>query len=173
MKTRKASISSEGLPLKSRIGDIPQLKYSLVWMFISLVTITLVLYGTNPRNRKNCNEMQDKQASIFFLEVVAIVTMLAALSAVAFPDAGQMVNYSRAMAREKELDNIQMAVTAMLDDSATGTLESVGPTADICRVHTRDLPPLVLKDYLPGGHNHQPGGVYGFTSDGIVVQMVP
>ncbi|MGD0794795.1 MAG: hypothetical protein ABR958_04280 [Dehalococcoidales bacterium] len=119
--------------------------------------------------------MREKQASVFFLEVVAILAMLGSLSAVAIPHAGQMVSDSRAMARENELDRIQTAVAEMLNDSAAGTLVSIGPTADMSRVCTRDVPPLVLKDYLPARRNHpeRPGGFYGFTSDGTVIPMVP
>lgn len=120
-------------------------------------------------------DMLERRASLFLLEYIAIVLVLGMFAVVAIPHADQMIQNSRAMARENELHNIQTAVTEMLCDSRAGVLESVGPTADISRVHTKDMPPLVLKDYLTG-RTKKSGKLdcaYGFTSDGTVIPMVP
>lgn len=113
--------------------------------------------------------MYEKKVALFFLEIVAITAMLAFLGAVAVPHASRMVQMDRALARENELEKIQAAVEMMLDDSAAGTLVPAGPTSDVGDVYTRDIPPLLLKNYLPGSAsvNH----AYGFTSDGTVVLM--
>jgi hypothetical protein len=116
--------------------------------------------------------IREKQVAIFLLEVVAIATMLASLSCVAIPHAAQMVNSTRAQVRETELEKVQAAVAEMLVDSTAGALEAVGPTSDLIDVHTRDIPPLVLKDYF-GKNTGRLGGIYGFTSDGTVVLLIP
>jgi hypothetical protein len=118
--------------------------------------------------------MQEKQTELFFMEFLVIVIILGFLLVIAVPHVGQMINQSRMMSRETELQDIQVAVKHMLDDSAAGKLESVGPTADISRVHTWDMPPLVLKDYLKGREetSSEPGCTYGFAVDGTVIQFV-
>ena len=113
--------------------------------------------------------MYEKKVTLFFLEIVAIFVMLAALGAVAVPHASRMVQMDRALARENELERIQIAVVMMLDDSAAGALVSAGPTNDIGDIYTRDVPPLLLKNYLPGSVST--GQAYGFTSDGTVILM--
>ncbi len=113
--------------------------------------------------------MYEKKVALFFLEIAAIFAMLAALGAVAVPHASRMVQMDRALARENELERIQIAVVMMLDDSAARTLVPAGPTTDIGDVYTRDVPPLFLKNYLPGSVST--GQAYGFTSDGTVVPM--
>jgi Tfp pilus assembly protein PilE len=119
--------------------------------------------------------MQEKQTALFFLETFVIVTVLGLLSAVAIPDAGRMINNSRAMSREAEFHDIQTAVTEMLYDSTGGMLVSVGPTSDMSLVRTRDTPPLILKNYL-SGRGSSPDKLdytYGFTADGVVIQITP
>jgi hypothetical protein len=117
--------------------------------------------------------MHDKQTVLLFLEIFAIVILLALLSAVALPHAGQMLRESKSMSREAELVDIRSAVAKMLDDSTAGRLESVGPIRDISLVHTCDTPPLVLKDYLRDKKDIsiKTGCVYGFTTDGTVLQI--
>jgi hypothetical protein len=115
--------------------------------------------------------MRVKRVAVFFLEIVVVLVMLTSLGAVAVPHAGRMLSSGRAMAREVELENIEAAVTRMLGDSAAGTLEPVGPTADMSYVRTNDVPSLVLQDYLPGAGKC--GGAYAFTSDGTVILLVP
>jgi hypothetical protein len=119
--------------------------------------------------------MQEKQATLFFLELLIIVFVLGFLSTAAIPHAGRMIQESKAMSREAELQNIQAAVIKMLDDSAAGKLESIGPIVDISIVHTRDVPPLVLKNYLSGKKDSsiKSGCAYGFAADGTILQIMP
>jgi type II secretory pathway pseudopilin PulG len=119
--------------------------------------------------------MQDKQVASIFLEIFVVAVILGVLSAVAIPQVGQMMNKSKFVSRETEFQNIQTAVTEMLEDSITGMLEPVGPTADMGRVHTTDMPPLVLKDYLLGVKDGSVrlGCNYAFTADGTINQIVP
>jgi hypothetical protein len=117
--------------------------------------------------------MQDKQTAHLFLEIFVIVIFLGLLSAVAVPHAGHMLRQSETMSREVELQNIQTAVTKMLEDSAAGKLESVGPISDVRFVRTCDTPPLFLKDYLHDKKDVsiKSGCMYGFTADGTVLQI--
>jgi hypothetical protein len=117
--------------------------------------------------------MQDKQTVLIFLEIFVIVIFLGLLSSVAVPHAGQMLRQSEAMSREEELVDIQAAVSKMLNDSAAGRLEPIGPITDMRLVHTCDTPPLFLKDYLPGKYDSSinSGCIYGFTADGTVLQI--
>lgn len=119
--------------------------------------------------------MQEKQTCIFFLEIFVIVAVLGFLAAIAIPNIGKMMNNSKAVSRETELHDVQTAVTEMLFDSAAGALESVGPTADMSLVCTRDTPPLVLKDYLLGLEDSSVklGCTYSFAADGTVLQTIP
>lgn len=119
--------------------------------------------------------MQEKQLAGLFLEIFVIVAILGLLSAVAIPHVGQMMSKSKRISLETELQNMQTAVTEMLHNSITGTLEPVGPTADMGQVHTTDTPPLVLKDYLLGMSDGSVrlGCTYSFSADGTVNQIRP
>ena len=119
--------------------------------------------------------MQEKQVAGLFLEIFVIVTILGLLSAVAVPHVGQMMSKSKFVSLETEFQNIQTAVTEMLHDSISDTLEPVGPTADMGQVHTADTPPLVLKDYLLDVKDGSVklGCTYSFSTDGTVNQIKP
>jgi type II secretory pathway pseudopilin PulG len=119
--------------------------------------------------------MQEKQVAGFFLEIFIVVAILGTLSAIAIPRVGQMIHKAGVTTQESELQNIQTAVIEMMYDSNTGTLEPVGPTADMSEVRTSDMPPLVLKDYLLGQHSGllKSGCTYTFTADGNVTQILP
>jgi len=119
--------------------------------------------------------MQEKQVAGLFLEIFVVVTILGLLSAIAVPHVGQMMSKSKLVSRETEFQNIHTAVTEMLHDSISGTLEPVGPTSDMNRVHTRDTSPLVLKDYLLGMNDGSVklGCTYSFSADGTVNQIKP
>ncbi len=118
--------------------------------------------------------MQEKKAAGFFLEIFMIVAVLGTLSAIAIPSVGQMIAKTDAVAQESELHNIQTAVIEMLYDSTTGTLEPVGPTADMGEVRTSDTLPLVLADYLLGrdGGSLNSGCSYTFDAHGKVTQII-
>jgi Tfp pilus assembly protein PilE len=118
--------------------------------------------------------MQEKQTALIFIEIFAVVAILSVLSAVAIPHAGKMIYQSKMESRQTELHDIQTAVTEMLYDSNSGSLEPVGPVNDLKQVKTRDPQPLVLSDYLLGGAVCLKSGCfYLFTADGTVVQMMP
>ena len=119
--------------------------------------------------------IKDRQVAGLFLEIFVVVVILGLLSAVAVPHVSQMMSKSKFVSRETEFQNIQTAVTEMLHDSISGTLEPVGPTADMGRVHTTDTPPLVLKDYLLGMKDGSVrlGCTYSFSADGTVNQIRP
>jgi len=119
--------------------------------------------------------MQERQAAGLFLEIFVVVVILGILSAIAIPHVGQMINKSKFESREVELHNIQTAVTEMLYDSTTRTLEPAGPTVDMSQVRTGDTPPLVLSDYLLGldGTSLESKCSYIFKADGTVTQVLP
>jgi Tfp pilus assembly protein PilE len=119
-------------------------------------------------------ETQSKQTAILFIEIIAVVAILCVLFAIAIPHVGQMIYQSKIEARNAELHDIQTAVTEMLYDSNSGTLEPIGPVDDLKQVKTRDPQPLVLADYLlSGAGGIKSGCSYLFTADGTVVQMMP
>ena len=119
--------------------------------------------------------MQEKKAAGIFLEIFIVMAILGALFAIAIPRVGQMIHKAEATSQESELQNIQTAVIEMLYDSTTGTLEPVGPTADMSEVRTSDTPPLVLADYLLGldGGSLNSRCNYTFAADGTVTQILP
>lgn len=119
--------------------------------------------------------MQEKSGLGFFLETVVVVALLSILSAVAIPNVGQMIQKGKTGSYESEWRHVQTAVTGMLTESADGTLEPVGPTADMSRVRTRDIPPLVLASYMHGldGALVRSGCIYTFSANGTVTQIPP
>jgi len=119
--------------------------------------------------------VQERAASGFFIEIVVVVAILGFLSAIAIPNVGKLIGKGKIESYESELHNIQTAVTAMLTDSATGTLKPVGPTADMSQVQTSDTPPLVLTDYLTCLDEAlvKSGCTYAFTANGTVTQIPP
>jgi hypothetical protein len=119
--------------------------------------------------------MPEKNAVNVFLEIFLIVTILGTLSAVAYPSIGRMFNRGKVVSSETELRDVRTAMIAMLCDSTTGTLQPVGPTADMNQVRTSDTPPLVLADYLRGLDNGvlKLGCTYAFSADGAITQVLP
>jgi type II secretory pathway pseudopilin PulG len=119
--------------------------------------------------------MQDKQVAGFFLEIWVVVVILGLLAAITLPNVGKMLGKSRDVSAETELQNVQTAVTEMLCDSEAGTLEPVGPTGNLSEVHTCDIPPLYLSDYLLGDGDGTDELVctYSFAADGTVDQIEP
>ena len=119
--------------------------------------------------------MQQKEGLGFFLEAFVILIILAVLSAIAIPNIGGMINKGKNESYDSELHNVQTAVTEMLYDSVAGTLEPVGPTANMSRVQTKDVPPLVLTDYINGLDENfiRSGCTYTYTADGTVTQTCP
>jgi len=119
--------------------------------------------------------MEEKRGSGFFFEILVVVAILGSLSAIAFPNIGQLISKGRIESSNSELHNIQTAVVQMLSESANGILKSVGPTADMSQVQTGDSPPLVLTDYLYGldGTSVRSGCNYTFAADGTVTQTPP
>jgi type II secretory pathway pseudopilin PulG len=120
--------------------------------------------------------MQERQTAGLFLEIFVVMAILGVLSAIAIPHVGQMINKSKFESQEAELHNIQTAVTEMLYDSKTDTLEPVGPTDDMSQVHTTDTPPLVLTDYLQGMGDDpivKSGCSYIFSANSTVRQILP
>lgn len=116
-------------------------------------------------------EERIKQAAAVLL-VAVILAILGLLAAIAIPHVGEMLAKQEAETRTAELFTVQTAVSEMLYRSICGTLEPVGPTADMSRVCTRDICPLVLSDYLVD-MTLDSGCSYSFTADGTVVQVAP
>ena len=119
--------------------------------------------------------MQERGAFGYFIEIVVVTAILGTLSAIAIPNVGQLINKGKAGSYDSEFHNIQTAVTEMLAESVAGTLEPVGPTADMSQVQTSDVPPLVLTDYLIGLDDTlvRSGCTYTFYIDGTVIQVSP
>ena len=116
--------------------------------------------------------MQYKLTASFLVGIFIALGVLGALAAVALPHASQMFYQSKDQKQETELTDIKAAVADMLHQSASGQLESIGPTDDLGQVHTKDTIPLVLTDFLPNGTGRYitSGFKYGFAADGTVVQ---
>lgn len=119
--------------------------------------------------------MQDREGFGFYLEILVVVAILGILSAIAIPNIGTLFTKGKIESYGSEFHNIHTAVTEMLTESPSGTLKSVGPTADMSQVQTTDMPPLVLTDYLTGldGTLIRSGCAYTFAADGTVAQIPP
>lgn len=121
---------------------------------------------------RTLKNMHVKQKAGIFLICFVVMAILGILSAVAVPHVGQMVSKADTKDRTIELYKIQSAVADMFNDSACKSLEPIGPTSDMRRVYTKDIPPLVLSDYF-NGESLQLDCSYSFTADGTVMQVVP
>jgi type II secretory pathway pseudopilin PulG len=121
------------------------------------------------------DDMQEKSAAGYFLEILVVVVILGTLAAIAMPDISDMLNRGKEESHDTELHNIQTAVTEMLMESRTGVLVPVGPTSDMSQVLTSDTPPLVLADYLLNLEDEVVGSAcnYTFGADGTVRQVSP
>jgi Tfp pilus assembly major pilin PilA len=113
-----------------------------------------------------------QQVAGFFVTSFIIIALLGILAGIAIPNVSQMIAKSAVEDRTLELYTVQTAVTEMLYQSVSRSLESVGPTADMSKVCTTDIYPLVLADYLEG-IALTTGCSYSFTADGVVVQVAP
>jgi Tfp pilus assembly major pilin PilA len=116
--------------------------------------------------------MHIKHAAGFWLVSFMIIAVVAILSVIAIPHVGQMLAKDEAKERTLELYQVETAVSDMLYQSICHTLEPVGPTSDMSQVHTQDIYPLVLSDYLVG-IKVDSGCSYSFAADGTVVQVAP
>jgi hypothetical protein len=116
--------------------------------------------------------MRIRHAAGFWLVSFMIIAVVAILATIAIPHVGQMLAKDGAEKRELELYKVETAVSDMLYQSICHTLEPVGPTSDMSQVHTRDIDPLVLADYLVGV-TVDSGCRYEFAADGTVVQLAP
>ena len=119
--------------------------------------------------------MQERQATGFFMMTFVVVSILGILASIAVPEVIRMIDKSKVNARAIEYHNIQTAVTEMLSDSATHTLQPVGPTENMSQIRTSDTPPLVLADYLFSLKDQtlKLGCLYAFAADGTVSQYLP
>jgi hypothetical protein len=119
--------------------------------------------------------MHGKRKTGFILEAVFVLVIMAALSSIAVPEITEMISEEQPELRAGELGDIQTAVTDMLADSQTKTLQPIGPTRDMGLVQTTDIPPLVLTDYLdnPDMLLAESDCNYSFTADGRVIQDCP
>ncbi|MFC1941616.1 Tfp pilus assembly protein FimT/FimU [Chloroflexota bacterium] len=119
--------------------------------------------------------MQEKAGAGYFIEIVVVVALLGALSAIAIPHINHLFGKGKTESYDSELHNIQTAVTAMQVESAAGILITVGPTADMSQVQTIDAPPLKLTDFLYSLDDTliRSGCTYTFNADGTVIQTPP
>lgn len=111
------------------------------------------------------------------MELLVVIAVLSALSAVVIPNIGKFVGEGQAESYITEWHNVETAVLAMLHDSSTKQLNPVTvPTNDMDTVRTTDTTPLVLSDYLIGLNADgtvRSGCTYTFTADGTVDQITP
>lgn len=116
--------------------------------------------------------MELKQRARFFLTSFVILGILGVLSAIAIPNVERIIAKSEADERVMELLEIKSAVHDMLLQSVCGSLEPIGPTKNMRKVHTTDTCPLVLTDYLDD-IKLDSGCSYCFAADGAVMQTPP
>jgi type II secretory pathway pseudopilin PulG len=124
---------------------------------------------------ENGGIMQRKRKIGFILEAIFVFVIMATLSSIAVPKIADMIGQEQSELRSEELGDIQMAVTEMLADSQTKTLQPVGPTRDMGLVRTTDTPPLALENYLGGSSQYllKSDCSYSFASDGGITPDCP
>ena len=116
-----------------------------------------------------------RQEVNFAIEFFVVVAILSVLAGVALPHVNQLIGQGRTESYDTDFRIVQDAVASMLEDSVTGTLQPVGPTADMSIVQSTDIPPLILSNYLKGfdGTLVKSGCKYVFAADGTVTQLKP
>jgi len=110
------------------------------------------------------------------VELLVVVAILGVLAAVAVPNVGRFIGLGHTEAYQTELVDIQIGVTAMLQETVSGQLDgAVADTSDMDTV-TANSGAIKLSDYLIGLDENgcvTLGCTYTFTIDGTVTQVTP
>ena len=110
------------------------------------------------------------------VELLVVVAIIGVLAAVVIPNVGQFIREGTEEAWQTELDDIQVGVTALLKDSASGYLDAAQNGIDDMDLVTANSGASLLSDYLTGldaDGKVKSGCTYDFTIDGTVTQSTP
>ncbi|MFC1961874.1 type II secretion system protein [Chloroflexota bacterium] len=117
-----------------------------------------------------------KKAGFTIIEVLVVVAILAILAVVVGVNFGKYIGQSKDEAYATEVQNIQIAVGAMIQESSAGQLDSAQSGINDADLVTADSGALVLTDYLKRiGEDGliKTGCAYSFAIDGRVTQETP
>ena len=119
--------------------------------------------------RKLCHS----EKGFTLVEILVVVSIMAALAVVVGVNIGKYIGQGETEAYAIELQNIQTAVSAMLQESSTDQLDSAQTDITDMDLVTADSGALVLSNYLKildSNGNILTGCTYSFTVDGTVTQ---
>ncbi|MFC1961568.1 type II secretion system protein [Chloroflexota bacterium] len=124
---------------------------------------------------KHSSKLSRTETGFTIVEILVVVAILAIIAVIVGVNAGKYIGRGETEAYAMELQNIQIAVTAMLHDSSARQLDSARTNIhDMDRV-TADSGSLVLSNYLQNLVNEDglvpTGCQYSFTVDGTVTQV--
>jgi prepilin-type N-terminal cleavage/methylation domain-containing protein len=126
--------------------------------------------------QKILNKLHKTETGFTLIELLVVMGILGILAGVAIPMIITFADKGRPETAQTELQNIRVAVAAMLVESDTKELTPASDVSDMDTVVTTDTPALILSDYLS---QLNPDGTtkteltYSFAADGTVTQNTP
>jgi prepilin-type N-terminal cleavage/methylation domain-containing protein len=121
-------------------------------------------------------KLRKTETGFTLIELLIVMAILGILAGVAIPMIVSFADKGRPETAQTELQNIRVAVAAMLVESDTKELTPASDVSDMDAVVTTDTPALILSDYLiqlnPDG-TIKTELTYSFAANGTVTQNIP
>ena len=116
------------------------------------------------------------QYGFTLIDLIVVIAIIGLIAGITVPNAARFLESGKNEAYETELLEVKTALGAMLRDSRTRQISSIGPTSFASSVTTTDITPLKLQDYMKSVTSEgkfKSGCTYIFGSDGSVSQFKP
>ena len=125
---------------------------------------------------KYIKKLHHGEKGFTIIEILMVVAILGVLAVVAGVNFGKYIGTGKTEAYEVELQDIRVAVAAMLTDSSAGVLDSAQSAIDDMDLVTADSGTKILSSYLnklDEDNKVLTGCDYSFTINGTVTQITP
>ena len=125
---------------------------------------------------KYIKKLHHGEKGFTIIEILMVVAILGVLAVVAGVNFGKYIGTGKTEAYEVELQDIRVAVAAMLTESSAGVLDSAQSDIDDMDLVTADSGTKILSSYLnklDKDNEVLTGCDYNFTINGTVTQIPP